>query len=164
MENILVLSDIHVRASYARDVVESHPECKTVIFLGDGARHIAALESVAPDKTFFAVMGNCDTFLDGVPEREAVLDICGHRIFICHGHTRMVKYGLGGLLAAAKEKKCDIALYGHTHIAREEYDSESKIHMFNPGSIGEPRDGRFTYGILSLDEKNVLFSVGEVKR
>ncbi|MBQ4557219.1 MAG: YfcE family phosphodiesterase [Clostridia bacterium] len=162
MENILVLSDIHGRVTHAREVVEKHPECKTVIFLGDGARHIDSLEKSAPGKTFFAVMGNCDTFLDGIPEKEAVLDIEGHRIFICHGHTRMVKYGLGALLNVAKEKNCDIALYGHTHIAREEYDSESEVYMFNPGSIGEPRDGRFTYGILSLDKSNVLFSIGEV--
>lgn len=162
MENILVLSDIHGKTVYATEVLKKHPECKTVIFLGDGARHIGTLEKASPDKTFFAVMGNCDTFLDGIPEKEGVLEIEGHRIFICHGHTRMVKYGKGALLAAAREKECDIALFGHTHIACEEYDSESGIYMFNPGSIGEPRDGRYTYGILSLDKKNVLFSVGEI--
>ncbi len=162
MENILVLSDIHGGVSFAKKALEMHPECKTVIFLGDGARHIGALEKEAPEKTFFAVMGNCDTFLDGVPEREAVLEMEGHRIFICHGHTCMVKYGKGALLNAAKKKECDIALFGHTHIAYEKYDSESGIYMFNPGSIGAPRDSRFTYGILSLDEKNVLFSIGEV--
>ena len=162
MENILVLSDIHGRVRYALDAMESHPECKTVIFLGDGTRHIDELEKAVPEKCFCSGMGNCDTFLDGVTEKEAVLEIEGHRIFICHGHTRMVKYGKGGLVAAAREKNCDIALYGHTHIAHEEYDSEYGLYMFNPGSIGSPRDGRFTYGILSIDKKNVLFSVGEV--
>lgn len=161
MENILILSDIHGKTKYALDVLKSHPNCKTVIFLGDGARHIESLENAAPEKTFFSVMGNCDTFLDGIPEKESVLDIEGHRIFICHGHTRMVKYGKGALLHAAKENDCDIALFGHTHIACEEYDSESGIYLFNPGSIGAPRDGRFTYGILTLDKKNVLFSIGE---
>ena len=162
MENILVLSDIHGKISYALDVVKMHPECQTVIFLGDGARHIPHLEKAAPEKVFFSVMGNCDTFLDSITEKEAVLEISGHRIFICHGHTRMVKYGLSALHNIAKEKNCDIALYGHTHIAKEVFDSESGIYMFNPGSIGEPRDGRYTYGILSLDRKNVLFSIGEI--
>ena len=162
MENILVLSDIHGKVSLAIKAIREHHECKTVIFLGDGTRHIDVLEKAAPDKTFFSVMGNCDTFFDGVAEKEAVLDIGGHRIFICHGHTRMVKYGKGALLAAAKEKNCDIALYGHTHIAHEEYDSESGVYMFNPGSIGDCRSGRYTFGILSLDEKNVLFSIGEI--
>lgn len=162
MENILVLSDMHGKFSYALDAVKEHPNCKTVIFLGDGTRHVQSLESAAPDKAFFSVMGNCDTFLDGVTEREAVLEIEGHRIFICHGHTRMVKYGKGALIKAAKENGCDIALFGHTHIVHEEYDGESGVYLFNPGSIGAPRDGRYTYGILSLDKNNVLFSVGEM--
>lgn len=162
MENILVLSDIHSRVSFALDVVKSHPECQTVIFLGDGTRHIGWLKQEAPEKAFFAVRGNCDTFLDGDYPNEAILDLSGHRLFICHGHTRNVKSGRGALLSAAKEKNCDVALFGHTHIAKEEYDSESGVYMFNPGSIGNPRDGRYTFGILSLDEKNVLFSVGEI--
>ena len=163
MENILILSDIHARYRYAVEVVQMHPECKTVLFLGDGCRHLDALREVAPQAAFVAVCGNCDTFLDGVSETELVLELAGHRIFLCHGHTRGVKYGLGGLLSAAKEKYADIALYGHTHIAHEEYDRESGIYLFCPGSIGAPRDGRYTYGILSMDAKNILFSIGEVK-
>ena len=162
MENILILSDIHGGVRRATEAVKTHPECKTVIFLGDGARHIDTLDRHNPEAAFVSVRGNCDTFLDGVEETEIVLDICSYRIFICHGHTRFVKSGRGALLNAAKEKNCDIALYGHTHIAAEEYDSESGIYMFNPGSIGEARDGRYTYGILSLDEKSVLFSIGEI--
>ena len=162
MENILVLSDMHSKTLYARDVVKSHANCKTVVFLGDGARHVQLLENAAPDKTFFSVKGNCDTFFDGVSELESVLEIEGHRIFIYHGDTYKVKSSKAVLLKAAKERECDIALFGHTHIAYEQYDSESGIYLFNPGSIGEPRDGRYTYGILSLDKDNVLFSVGEV--
>lgn len=162
MENILVLSDIHSGVRRAVEVAATHKHIKTVIYLGDGCRHLDTLRREMPDAAFIAVMGNCDTFLDGVSETELVLDIEGHRIFICHGHTRMVKSGTGALLRAAKEKNCDIVLFGHTHVAHEEYDSESGIYLFNPGSIGNTRDGRYTYGILSLDKKNVLFSVGEV--
>ena len=162
MENILILSDIHGGYRYAVEAVKMHPECKTVLFLGDGCRHINALSEAAPHAALVAVRGNCDTFLDGVQEDELVLEIAGHRIFLCHGHTRNVKYGRGGLLSVAKEKQCDIALYGHTHIAHEEYDAESGVYLFNPGSIGAPRDGRFTYGLLSIDAKNVLFSIGEM--
>lgn len=163
METILVLSDIHGGVRRAIEVAKKHPDIQTVFYLGDGCRHLDALRPLMPNAAFVAVRGNCDTFLDGVDEAEVTLEICGHRIFLCHGHTRGVKYGLGGLLSAAKEKNCDIALYGHTHIAHEEYDSDSGIYMFNPGSVGEARDGRYTFGILSLDARNVLFSVGEVK-
>ncbi len=162
MEHILILSDIHARYRYAVEAVKMHPECKTVLFLGDGCRHLDILREAAPRAAFVAVRGNCDTFLDGVQEDELVLEIAGHRLFLCHGHTRDVKYGRSRLLTAAKEKGCDIVLYGHTHIAHEAYDPESGVHLFNPGSIGAPRDGRFTYGLLSIDAKNVLFSIGEL--
>ena len=69
----------------------------------------------------------------------------------------------GALLAAARRAGADIALFGHTHIPHEEYDPESGIYLFNPGSIGEPRAGRPSYGILSLSGKNVLFSLGETE-
>lgn len=162
METILILSDIHGGVRRAIEAAAMHHECKTVIFLGDGARHLDVVHQHIPDAAIIAVRGNCDTFLDGVEETELTLEICGHRIFICHGHTRMVKGGLGGLLSAAKDRKADIALFGHTHHVHEEYDSDSGIYMFNPGSVGETRDGKYTYGLLTLDEKNVLFSVGEV--
>lgn len=163
MEKILVLSDIHSGLWRAKKAVEMHRECKTVIFLGDGSRHIDTLKGLNPDAAFFAVRGNCDTFLDGDFENEGVLDIASHRIFICHGHTRFVKSGRGGLLGAAKEYNCDIALFGHTHHPAEDYDPQNGVYFFNPGSIGDARSGRYTYGLLSLDEKNVLFSVGEVE-
>ena len=162
MEKILVLSDIHGGFARARAAVEMHRECKTVIFLGDGARHIPSLEQINPDAAFFAVRGNCDTFLDGDYPEESILDIGGHRIFICHGHSRFVKSGSGAIYNAAKNEGCDIILHGHTHLATDEYDSESGIYRFNPGSIGQARDGRYTYGILSIDKKGVLFSVGEI--
>ncbi len=161
MENILVLSDIHSGVRNAIEVAKRHSNIKTVIYLGDGCRHLELVAAEMPNAAIVAVRGNCDTCLDGVSETEIVLEIEGHRIFICHGHTRMVKSGRGALIAAAKAKNCDIALFGHTHIACEHYDSESGIHLLNPGSIGSTRDGGYTYGILSLDKKNVLFSVAE---
>ncbi|MBE6679547.1 MAG: YfcE family phosphodiesterase [Ruminococcaceae bacterium] len=161
MENILVLSDIHGGFRRALEVAKTHSHIKTVIYLGDGCRHLDSLQAEMPDAAFVAVRGNCDTCLDGVSETELVLEIEGHRIFICHGHTRMVKSGMGALLRAAKEKNCDIALFGHTHFVHDEYVPDCGIYLFNPGSIGNARDGRYTYGILSLDKKNVLFSIGE---
>ncbi|MBQ9428630.1 MAG: metallophosphoesterase family protein, partial [Clostridia bacterium] len=56
-----------------------------------------------------------------------------------------------------------IALFGHTHRRCEEYIPEAGLYLFNPGSIGSSRDGVYSYGILTLDEKNVLFSFGEVE-
>ena len=163
MEKILVLSDIHSGVRRAIEVAKKHADCQTVFYLGDGCRHLDTLRTFLPSAAFVAVRGNCDTLLDEADGTELVLEMAGHRILLCHGHTRGVKYGMGGLLVAAKEHACDIVLYGHTHIAKEFYDSDSGVYLFNPGSIGETRDGRYTYGILSLDKKNVLFSIGEAE-
>ena len=162
-EELLILSDIHGGVHRAKEAIAAHRNCTTVLFLGDGIRHIDALRAAAPDKAFVCVRGNCDLFWDSDAPDECTIELCGHRIFLCHGHTRAVKAGLGGLLAAAKAARADIALFGHTHLVHEEYDPESGIYLLNPGSIGESRDGRYTYGVLTLDAKNVLFSVGEVR-
>ena len=61
MENILVLSDIHYKSKYAFEVLKAHPECQTVIFLGDGTRYVELLKQEAPEKAYIAVNGNCDS-------------------------------------------------------------------------------------------------------
>lgn len=161
MESILVLSDIHAGAARAAEVLSSHPQVQTVVFLGDGVTALDRLAVKFPDHAYFAVRGNCDLFTDGVEKREAVLELCGHRVFITHGDAYGVKGGKGALIAAAKARGADIALFGHTHRRHEEYIPEYGLYLFNPGSIGSARDGVYSYGILTLDEKNVLFSFGE---
>ena len=164
MEKILVLSDIHAGMAYAKAALKEHPECKTVIFCGDGINCIDSLERFAPDKAFFSVMGNCDFGGYGVKDVEAVLEMEGHRIFICHGHTRDAKSGCTKLIAAAVQKDADIVLFGHTHAVCDVYDSESGVYLFNPGSIGNPHFGQpHSYGLLTLDKGNVLFSIGKIE-
>lgn len=163
MEKLLVLSDIHGGIRRAAEAVAMHGECTGIIFLGDGARHVEYLQSLAPHSAFIAVKGNCDTALDGISREEAVFECAGHRLLCCHGHRYGVKSGVGAYLAAAKRVGADIALFGHTHLPHEEYDSDSGIYLFNPGSIGSPRAGKPTYGLLTLSGGNVLFSLGEVE-
>ena len=163
MEKLLLLSDIHGSVRRAAAVLCAHSDCTGVIFLGDGARHVEYLQSLAPHAAFFAVKGNCDTPLDGVPQEELTFECAGHRLLCCHGHRYFVKSGTGALLAAAKRAGADIALFGHTHLPHEEYDSESGIYLFNPGSIGSPREGKPTYGLLTLSGGNVLFSLGDAE-
>ena len=163
MEKLLVLSDIHGGVRRAAAAVAAHTDCTACLFLGDGVRHIEFLRGIAPHMAFVAVRGNCDTFLDGDYPEETVFACAEHTILLCHGHRYHVKSGTGALLATAKRTGADIALFGHTHIAHEEYDPASGIYLLNPGSIGEPRQGRPTFGILSLSGKNVLFSLGEAE-
>ncbi len=163
MEKLLVLSDIHGSVRRAAAVLCAHTDCGMVLFLGDGARHIDYLRTLAPHAAFIAVKGNCDTPLDGAPREEVLFECEGRRLFCCHGHRYSVKSGTGALLAAAKRVDADVALFGHTHLPHEEYCAESGIYLFNPGSIGAPREGKPTYGLLTLSGGDVLFSLGEIE-
>ena len=52
-----------------------------------------------------------------------------------HGHKHGVKTNTAMLIAEARAKKAQAALYGHTHVA-ECYREESGMWVMNPGSSG----------------------------
>ncbi len=160
MKKILVLSDLHGTISCAASVLKNHPEYDTVFFLGDGISKIALLQKEYPRLWHF-VRGNCDLLSDGAFPEEMLIELEGHRIFLTHGHRYFVKYDENRLLSAAAARGADIVLYGHTHLPAARYDAASGIHLFNPGSIGAPYNGKFTYGLLTLSGTDVLFSIGE---
>ena len=81
--------------------------------------------------------GNCDWPNPNTPET-IVVEAAGHRILLTHGHVYGVQYGTRFLVEAAAEANCDIAVYGHTHVA--EYTPGTPITVLNPGSAARPRD------------------------
>lgn len=149
---IMVLSDSHGAFGAVEELLEQNPGIGTVIFLGDGLAEMEDLKNIHPEKVFYLVAGNCDFSADAPPEQ--VVEVGGHRIFCTHGHHYGVKSGnLTSLRKAAARQGCDIALYGHTHEARVDYDHG--VYLCNPGSI------RYAYGAakgwleLNLDGRNV---------
>lgn len=84
-----------------------------------------------PEKTFLQVRGNCDWGCDLPVDAEITLE--GKKIFYTHGYTHNVKYGLYNVCCAAREKKADIVLFGHTHQALTEYDDG--LYILNPGEL-----------------------------
>lgn len=147
MTKILVVSDSHGSYWRLRDAIEKEPAAKIVFFLGDGERDIEKASADFPDRFFHIVQGNCD-WGSALPLN--VLDeIEGKRIYACHGHSHLVKYGTADLLAAAREKKVAVALYGHTHNPAADY--ADGVLLFNPGSI---REGK--YGVIDLAENGIL--------
>ncbi len=101
------------------------------------------------DCPFYLVSGNMD-FGGSYPE-ELALTREGHRIYVCHGHRHHVKFDLCELIAAAGDVKADIALYGHTHVAR--IDEAPGLVIMNPGSPVYPRsvDRIGSYGVIETD-------------
>lgn len=57
--------------------------------------------------------------------------------------------------------KADVLLLGHTHVPMETKTASG--YLFNPGSVGQPRDGdpRASYAVLNMEKDNVDF---EIKR
>lgn len=144
-----------------REAILRNPNADCILYLGDGIRDLSMLPDT-PRIPILAVRGNCDVGFDGYSYEETVT-FEGSRILLCHGHHYGVKGGSGALLARAKRDGCKIALFGHTHIPSESYDSETGIYLFNPGSIGKRDAGACSFGIITLENQSVLLSHGKVQ-
>ncbi len=151
----LVFSDSHGSYLNMQSALRMHRDAQLVFFLGDGLSDAEALSEYDKTRAWYFVRGNCDFrgFVGGVPvgKTEEIV-LFSKKIVITHGDLYGVKYSREGLLDMARSRLADIVLYGHTHIASEEY--VDGIYLFNPGSA------RASYGILTIDENNVLFSHG----
>lgn len=165
---LLVASDIHGAARWCArlmDAIEAQQPDR-VILLGDMLYHgprndlpedyaprqvISMLNGMA--ENIVAVRGNCEAEVD-----QMVLDfpcmadyalvaepLTGHTLFLTHGHV----YGAGlhnSVDHMPKLQVGDALVYGHTHIKVNERGPEG-IWLFNPGSVGIPKDGTHSYGL-----------------
>jgi hypothetical protein len=160
---ILILSDAHGENRKIERALALHPDAELVLYLGDGSRGACDVFSrLPPTVAAVAVHGNCDGPFSGGLNDEEILDVEGHRILLCHGHRYGVKGGLGHLIAAAKRRGADIALFGHTHERHEEYLPDYGLWLFNPGALSYPERGEPSFGLLTLTPSGLLFSHGEL--
>lgn len=147
----IVLSDSHGDTDSCDRAIFSSGELDMIIHLGDIARDTDYLEAVYADIPVVSVLGNNDFLRSGDYER--VIELDGHKIFICHGHTLGVNTGTDRLCAAARRCGCEAALFGHTHMAMLEYDES--LLVLNPGSVSRPRRGKASYAIIETDEEKL---------
>ena len=144
---ILVVSDDHGHMGTVMELAEREYPIDMLIHCGDSEDDIFAYFADA-DFEVIAVAGNMDW--EPYPE-ESLIEVCGKRIFVCHGHRYGVKYTNEHLKAAAMSHKADIVLFGHTH--RPEETPEDGIMFFNPGSLAYPYGGKkSTYGVISINK------------
>ena len=151
---VLVVSDIHGRASRLHQAIEQQPTARHVIFLGDGLRQVEDVVDLHPDRVFYTVPGNCDFGAGGIPVRQETLG--GKRFYFTHGHLHDVKYTLYRLDLAAREAGADIALFGHTHVPYREY--ADGLHLLNPGSLGYGG----TYGYVDIEGGGIFTAIVEL--
>ena len=152
---ILVISDSHRRASSIFAAVEAHPDIEHIVFLGDGINDFEEVGYVYPSKNYYAVCGNCD-FTSNLPTTK-IIKLNGKVIYACHGHLHRVKDGYEQAVTAAKNAGADILLFGHTHLPLSTY--YNGVHILNPGSIGSPRNGKPTYGIVEIADKGIITNI-----
>lgn len=149
---ILVISDSHRRPKNIEKILREQPFAQDVYFLGDIIPDVEYVKKHFPDRCFRAVSGNCD-FSSAFPEQ--AIDECGKiKIFYTHGHKLNVKYGTERLLSEAVKNNCQIALYGHTHIAVCEY--RNGIYLINPGSCSRSRMGPESYAVIDIVNGEII--------
>ena len=153
---ILVMSDSHRSGSNLEKAIESHPDAKEIIFLGDGEDEITNLSYIYTDRRFHIVAGNCDW--GSMLPSTLTLHIGGKTIFATHGHLFGVKDGTDRAAKSAKQAGADVLLFGHTHIAFTDY--KDGLYIMNPGSISSPRDfSSPSYGILEILPAGIITTI-----
>lgn len=149
---ILVVADTHKNFEALDLCVKKNQDADIIIHLGDGEHEFADIRKMYPQKAMIYVAGNCDF---GNHEQVHVAKVGGYRIFCCHGHTFGVHDGLENLVSTAKQNRCNIALYGHTHLYKTELIDG--VYVMNPGSLDSPRGhNKPSFGIIELSEEGAL--------
>lgn len=156
MKSIIVLSDTHGNRAEVEKLYPVFAESDYIIHLGDTSSDGMRIKSAFPQKTY-VLNGNCD--FPRLGDDELTLDVEGVRIFACHGDRYGVKRDTDRLAYRAQEAGAAIALYGHTHRAKEE--NTGGVALFNPGTLSRYAasksylylavyDGKFTGKIVEL--------------
>ena len=174
---ILVFSDSHEETEYMRKAIGMNSDADLTVHLGDGASDLSRnLPDNCSDSHVF-IEGNGEYYgWIGIdrryrPQKTALIEFEGKRIFMTHGHLYEVKSGLEKLLARAYSDGADIVLFGHTHVPLIQYIPEGTdldyvgktdrpLLVFNPGSIGQGFQNSF--GLLTFRNGEVLPSHGRI--
>jgi len=136
--NILVFSDTHGNTDRAIEMYErlsAGIHFDLIIHCGDYIKDASEIEAALGIETV-AVPGNCDGCRD---RKFKIVETPSGKILVTHGHAENVKFALQNLVYLAKENGCNMACFGHTHCAVN--DVVSGVHLINPGSLTNPRDG-----------------------
>lgn len=155
---IIVVSDTHGDLADFERVIDRQKNADMFIHLGDCERDVDDIKYLLHDKMILNVSGNCDFASVKPSESETVA--AGKKIFFTHGHNYHVKYGINSVIGEARSRKADILLFGHTHIPLSSY--EDGLYIMNPGSLGHPREGKSTYGIIDITDAGIVVNIAEL--
>ncbi len=155
---ILVMSDCHGAMGTMDKVLKRHEDIKKVFFLGDGLEQLEELMPFFSDRDFKYVSGNRDWNVMRASIDSTVID--GVKIIYTHGNLLGVKYSRQQLFETAKANGATLVLYGHTHIAKEEY--QDGIYVVNPGALNGSRQGPNGYAVIDVTPNGIVTSLMKV--
>lgn len=144
---ILVTSDTH---GYIEPITKYLKENKVdlLIHAGDYSRDCEEISKIAKVRSV-CVKGNND-YSDYKNPYSKVIYIENYKILITHGHKENIDFTYHNLYKKALECKCQLAIFGHTHLYFEKKIGD--ILLLNPGSPSLPRDGKGSFAIIDINE------------
>lgn len=148
---ILVVSDTHGDYYSLKNAVQQQSKAEVILHLGDGEEELQSIRFRYSDRMVVGVRGNCD-WGSGLPDTQDLV-LAGKRIFMTHGHMYQVKMGYYTIDCAARERNADILLFGHTHVAMQEY--ADGLYSMNPGSL----HAGGTYGIVDITDAGIVTNI-----
>lgn len=155
---ILIISDSHGSKENLEQAIKKFgSDCAALLFCGDGMEDLVSLieedfhqdqqHKFMPACVFFA-RGNGDDYsiqlaTDKISrlsvEDFKIVEAAGKKIFLTHGHLFGAGYGVSELIQEAKIQRCQIAIFGHTHVPYCKV--QDNVLLINPGSCTRPRQG-----------------------
>ena len=148
---ILIVSDTHGRHANLEAVLEREGAIDLLLHLGDVEGEEHYIENLL-DCPCHVIAGNNDMFSYLSKEKE--IRVGNYQVWMTHGHNYYVSMSTQKLRDAAKARRVDIVMYGHTH--KPYIDTESLPMVINPGSISYPRqEGRMpSYIVMQIGADN----------
>lgn len=151
------MSDSHGKKAALDEIIRrTRSNAAMYIHLGDGEEELEAVRWEHPELNIRSVAGNCD-YCASSPASD-IIEVCGVRIFACHGHRYGVNSSTELLRSIARDNGCAAALFGHTHCRYSSY--EDGIYLLNPGSCSRPRDGfKPSFGTIDITSKGIVTNI-----
>lgn len=152
---IAVLSDTHLfkGSKLPQEVWGNIIEADMILHAGDILNEdlLHDLELIAP---VYAVLGNCDWNLPGLPAKRIIL--CGkYKIGLTHGYLGRGKDTPERAYNTFADEQVDIIVFGHSHIPY--HGVRDGIILFNPGSPTQKRgQAQYSMGILRILDQGII--------
>ena len=146
---VIALSDSHgnpERLAQAIRQALKKGKIQTAVFLGDGTEDFDQVRPLLARNGIraLAVCGNNDW--SSTDPQEITFEVGGTTFYGCHGHTRYVRLRLDSLCYAAQERGAQVALHGHTHVAR--ITDFNGMPIICPGAVCER--GKFSIAYADI--------------